>query len=43
MKKITATALVEPTNPIKYPYYNTDSSTSNKEKKYPDINTHIQI
>jgi len=32
MKKITTTTLIKPTNPIKNPDYNTNSSTSTKEK-----------
>jgi len=32
MKKITATTLIYPANPIKNPYYYTDSSTTTEEK-----------
>jgi len=32
MEKIAATTLIYPTNPIKNPYYYTDSSTSTKKK-----------
>jgi hypothetical protein len=33
MKKITATALITPTNPIKNPNNNTNTCTCNKKKE----------
>ena len=35
MKKITATTLIQPTDPIENPYNNTNSCTSNKGKIFP--------
>jgi hypothetical protein len=33
MKKITTTTLIHPTNPIKYPYNNTNASTTSKKEE----------